>query len=226
MDPSSAALGPVERALAGLATILSEAPWTLGPEDRARAQAAGLSDEMIVHAVALAAQFNYYNRIADAVDLDFDYTSPLPRPDKDAAREPVPAPPSAAWPERGGALGLSLGLRPATLEAFRRLREYQLEREAPLSRLDRRVLCRAVAASVGDGPSCEGLRDAEPRDTREETLAAYARKLSATPWRMALADLEALRALGLEDRGLLDVISVASFQALASRLALALDLPL
>ncbi|HEY5242076.1 MAG TPA: hypothetical protein VIJ22_11445 [Polyangiaceae bacterium] len=51
---------------------------------------------------------------------------------------------------------------------------------------------------------------------------AYAERLTTTPWRLTEDDLHALRALGLDDRGLLDVISVASFQNTASRLSLLL----
>ena len=46
--------------------------------------------------------------------------------------------------------------------------------------------------------------------------------LTATPWRLSEDQLHGLRGLGLEDRGLLDVISVASFQNTASRLRLIL----
>jgi alkylhydroperoxidase family enzyme len=97
-----------------------------------------------------------------------------------------------------------------------------LGRDAPLSRRDRAVLVRAVATSLCDATTVEEHEEALPRSGREEVLAAYAAQLTATPWRVDEEALDALRALALDDRGLLDLISVASFQNTASRLRLVL----
>ncbi len=172
-----------------------------------------------MHAVVQSAFFNYLNRVADAIDLAFDYESPLPRMVKDPARAPLPRPARADWPA-GGAFALSLSLRPATAEGFARWRAYVMEREAPLTVRQRRVIARAVAGSLCDARTWNALADAAPRDAGETTLAAYADKLSRTPWRMSEDDL---RGLGLpDDRARFDAISVAAHQATASRLALVL----
>jgi alkylhydroperoxidase family enzyme len=219
--PAKARLGSADAAILALATEVTERPWALRGADLERARAAGLGDDAVLQAVVLSAYFNYLNRVADAVDIEFDYESPLPVPDRDPSREPEARPPREAWPTRP-AFGLALAQRPLTAEAFDRWRTYVLERDAPLSRRERAVVVRAVAASLCDARTVEALAEAAPGSPREERLAAYAERLTATPWRLTEDDLHALRALGLDDRGLLDVISVASFPNTASRLSLLL----
>jgi alkylhydroperoxidase family enzyme len=219
--PDQARLAAADAAILALATAVTEHPWALGPADHERARAAGLGDDAILQAVILSAYFNYLNRVADAVDIDFDYESRLPRPDRDPLHEPAPRPAPESWPTTP-AFALRLADRPGTAEAYARWRAYVLEREAPLSRRDRAVLARAVASSLCDRRTVHELPDAAPRSAHEERLAAYAEVLTATPWRLTEDLLHGLRGLGLDDRGLLDVISVASFQNTASRLRLAL----
>jgi alkylhydroperoxidase family enzyme len=221
--PDTARLAPRGSALLALATAVTERPWALGAADLERARAAGLGDDAILHAVVLSSFFNYLNRVADAIDLEYDYESKLPRPDRDPSREPIPRPPRESWPRRP-AFTLRLADRAATAEAFGKWRAYVRERDAPLSRRDRAVLMRAVAASLCDARTVDAHPDAAPRSAREELLASYADVLSRTPWRLDEALLHGLRGLGLDDRGLLDVISVASFQTTASRLELVLTL--
>jgi len=220
--PEDARLASPESALLALATAVTERPWEVTTADHARARASGLADGAILHAVTLSAFFNYLNRVADAIDLEYDYESPLPRPDKDRRREPVPRPPRALWPP-GPAFALTLSDRTATAEAFARWQAYVLDRDAPLSRRDRAVLVRAVAASCCDARTVEERADASPASPRERVLAAYATELTVAPWRLDVGRLGTLRALGLDDRGLLDVISVSSFQNTASRLRLVLS---
>jgi alkylhydroperoxidase family enzyme len=219
--PDKARLGPVDSAILGLATSVTQQPWALGRTDYDRARAAGLGNDTILQAVILSAYFNYLNRVADAVDIAFDYESALPTPDRDPLRDPIPRPSRESWPT-APAFALRLADRPGTAEAFDRWRGYVLERESPLSRRDRAVLVRAVASSLCDARTVDGLGDAGPRSTHEKVLASYAEVLTATPWRLSEEQLHGLRALGLDDRGLLDVISVASFQNTASRLRLVL----
>jgi alkylhydroperoxidase family enzyme len=219
--PDRARLGAPEAALLALATRVTETPWSLAPSDHVAARSAGLGDGAVLHAVILSAYFNYLNRVADAIDLEFDYESALPRPDRDPTREPAALPPRARWPA-GPAFGLRFDARPPTFEAFVAWRTYVLERDAPLARRERAVLVRAVASSLCDARTADAHGDATPRSAREELLAAYAEKLTRTPWRLAEADLVALRGVGFDDRGLLDVISVTSFQNTASRLRLTL----
>jgi alkylhydroperoxidase family enzyme len=220
--PDKARLEAPESAIRALATAVTQEPWALERADYDRARAAGLGDDSILQAVILSAYFNYLNRVADAVDIEFDYESALPRPDRDPLREPIPRASPQHWPT-APALGLRLSQRPLTAQAFDRWQTYVLERDEPLSRRDRAVLVRAVASSLCDARTLDALGDAVPRSPREELLAAYAEVLTATPWRLTEAHLHGLRALGLDDRGLLDVISVASFQNTASRLRLVLE---
>ncbi|HEY7295310.1 MAG TPA: hypothetical protein VH916_09715, partial [Dehalococcoidia bacterium] len=44
---------------------------------------------------------------------------------------------------------------------------------------------------------------------QERAMAAYARKLTREPWRMAVADLDSLRQTGLSEEQVLDVVGIA-----------------
>jgi hypothetical protein len=182
----------------------------------------GLTSEAIVQAVTVTSMFNCFTRVADATGIDFDYTSPLPRLIVDHAREPLPRPERGSWPKREPIADLSIALRPATQAALARWSEYVFERDAPLSRRDRAVLARTVAQHVCDSAGVEPRPDAAPRDPREAALAAYAEKLTVTPWRMSADDLLPLREGGLDDRGILDVISVIALENVLTRVRLAL----
>lgn len=221
-DASGRALPGLERALAGLAALLAETPWLLAPDDGDRLRAAGFSDAAIVHAVGQSVYFNYLNRVADAVGIEFDYESPLPRAAVNAAREATPRPPRAEWP-RPGILGMELAaLRPQTAEALARWREYALAPRGPLDGPAKRACAAAAAGALCDAATVDELA-AAPRDARDEALAGYAAKLTATPWRMGPADLDALRAHGLDDRALLDAIATVSIQNGLSRARLCLS---
>lgn len=225
-DPRSIDAPPRERALIGLGALLTEAPWTVDAEDMERMRALGFTDEAIVQAVVIAAMFNCFTRVADATGMEFDYESPLPRIEVDRARAPLPRPEPGSWPRRAPIPGLSLALRPASKAALARWGEYVFTRDAPLSRRDRAVLARTSAFHVCDAVGVERWPGAEPRGQREEALAAYAAKLTLTPWRMEEADLLPLRREGLDDRGLLDVIGVIAHENVAARVRLALGEPL
>jgi uncharacterized peroxidase-related enzyme len=56
-------------------------------------------------------------------------------------------------------------------------------------------------------------------DGRERAILAYAEKLTRTPAEMALADVDALRAAGLDDTGVLQVNLIASFFNYINRVA-------
>jgi uncharacterized peroxidase-related enzyme len=58
-------------------------------------------------------------------------------------------------------------------------------------------------------------------DDRRRTICAYAEKLTATPHLMGEADLEALRAVGLDDNEVWDVVEIASMYNFTNRMALA-----
>jgi alkylhydroperoxidase family enzyme len=221
---AAADLDPADQALAVLATVLAQAPWSIAPEYLHQARAAGLTDLAILQATILAAYFNYLNRVADAVGIDFDYSSPLPRMVKDESKPPFPRPPHAKWPTRPafGDLSVQLDALPRTADAYKRWRQHVLERSSPLDRRSRSVIARAVALELCDGITAELLAPAAPSGPDEQRLVNYAIKLTVTPWRLDAADLEPLRALGFGDTELFDLISVASFQNTASRLAIGL----
>lgn len=61
-------------------------------------------------------------------------------------------------------------------------------------------------------------RDA-PLDERRRALLTYAVKLTRTPAEMVAADVEALRAVGLADRDVLDLAEVVAYYAYANRIA-------
>ena len=216
---------PRERALAGLGAVMSDAPWTITQGDLDRLRAVGVSDEGIVQAVTIGGLFNYVTRVADALALEFDYESALPRLQVDVSVEPVPRPELAEWPAPHPSPRLSLAYRPATEAAFARWRGYAFESDAPISRRDRAVLGRAVASGVCDRVGVATFADSAPASPREIALAAYATKLTLAPWRMTEADLATLRREGLDDAGLLDVISLVGLQNLLSRIRLALEAP-
>ncbi|MFO0757921.1 MAG: hypothetical protein U0359_15600 [Byssovorax sp.] len=216
---------PRQRALAGLSALLTDMPWTLRAGDLDRLAAAGLGDEAIVQAVTISAVFNYLARIADGTGIDFDYESPLPRIVIDRDR---PASPRAAredWPAPNPAPKRSLSLRPMTAGAMGALRAYVYERDAPLSLRERALLGRTAALALCDGPGSLAFAADEPAGAREACLAAYADRLTRTPWKVGEADLNELRAHGLDDRGLLDVISIVAAQNAFSRVRLALEAP-
>lgn len=54
---------------------------------------------------------------------------------------------------------------------------------------------------------------------RERAILAYAEKLTLTPARMTKDDVDALRAVGLDDRGVLQVNLIASFFNFVNRVA-------
>ncbi len=188
-------------------------------------RAVDFSDEGILHVVVLASFFNYLNRVADAVDIEFDYESPLPRMVKNSQREPTPRPSSQSPRDSTAAVPLAMGLaaRPRTAAAFGRWREYVFGRDAPLSKRERRVVARAAAGQLVDFRTLDRMGDAQPRNEHETILAQYAETLTLTPWRLDESGIDRLRGLGLDDAGVLDVISVAAFQNTASRLELVLS---
>jgi alkylhydroperoxidase family enzyme len=75
---------------------------------------------------------------------------------------------------------------------------------------------------VGGAGGVAEREDAIPSTPREATLAAFADKLTLTPWRMDEADLAPLRREGLDDRGVLWAVATVAFQNLLSRVRLAL----
>jgi uncharacterized protein YciW len=201
---------------------VTETPWLVVPEDRYRLRSVGISDEGIVQAACVAAFFNYVTRIADGTGLEWDYESPLPRVQIDRSRAAVERPPRDRWPSMGSRPLASLSLRPQTQQSLAQWDAYMFERDAPLTRRQRAIISRAAAWETCDQSGADRWPDADPRNDAERALVSYARRLSNAPWSVGEADLLPLRELGLDDRGLLDVISLVAYQNTLSRLALAL----
>ena len=117
-----------------------------------------------------------------------------------------------------------LSLRPGTEAALAAFRGYAFERDAPLTRAERRVIALAATEGVCDVAGAALHAGPAPRSpARGGPLRAYAAKLTVTPWRMTEGRSGAApRCEGLDDRGLLDAIALVAFQNTESRIRLAL----
>ena len=203
-------------ALSELATIVTAEPWTLSRQHLKKWHDAGLSDEEVLHAGALASYFGHLNRIADATAVPLDY---------EVRTLPAHADPSVApWPEAPrlvtGRAALDIAGRPATASALTEWRTYMFHRDAPLTRRQRTVIARHVAAWLGDG----GISPPDDLTVNplDEALRALAYEVTLAPWRLSDASFEALREAGFDDAALFDVCATASSAGVFSRLAVAL----
>lgn len=100
---------------------------------------------------------------------------------------------------------------------------------SPLSRTRREAL--AVAVSDVNGcaycVSHHGAALAQlPAEVVDPRLTAWARRVARTPERCSASDIEELRALGLDDRAILDAILTVAYFSFANRLVLATGLSL
>jgi alkylhydroperoxidase family enzyme len=197
---------PRMRALAELAVTVTEAPWTL---ERARF-ARVLSEDDIVHAVALAAYFGHLNRIADAVGVDLDYQ---------VARRPTPiephVPPYAPAPttiERAPVLA-----RTTTATALAAWTSYVMERDATITREQRAMIARRVGQLMG-----LAVAGTSPRSALDHDLLALADQITLAPWRLGPDSFTALRAAGFDDATLFDACVVASTAGVTARIGVAL----
>jgi len=213
-DPSSLVGAPTRMsALVQLAMLVTDEPWTLDTSHRSRWHAAGLDDESILHAIALAAYFGHLNRIADAVavPLDYDVVHVPPHADPTTpalARAPAPI---------ASAPALDLATRPATAAALAEWRACVLDRDAPLSRAERLAITGRVADWLGDAA------DAEPADAPlDPAIAALVETVTLAPWQLADGSFAALRAAGADDARLFDICVVASTAGVISRIRVAL----
>ncbi|NUB06735.1 peroxidase-related enzyme [Azospirillum sp. Vi22] len=62
-------LTPRERAIVDYAVLITERPWTIEPADLDGLRAAGLSEREILEAAAIAAYFNFSNRVNSALGV-------------------------------------------------------------------------------------------------------------------------------------------------------------
>lgn len=212
-------MAPLDRALAAFARKLTATPWLVDARDRQALHDLGLDDGAVAQAVTVVAQFQHFTRMADAVGIEFDYATPLP-PLRIVDREPAPRPPRDRWPRPGPrALDLET-LRPASAQALQAYRAQGLEKDGALPRAERLLLARVAADTCCDvAPELPAVELGTPR---EQALATFARHLSLTPWRTIRPQLDALRAVGLDDEQLLDAAAVTAMQNVWSRLELGL----
>jgi alkylhydroperoxidase family enzyme len=215
-------LPPQEAAIAGIAARITDAPWTLDAGDFARAREVGLSDATLLHVVLQTALFNYLNRMADGLGIEFDYVTDLP-PIARMHRGPLPRPERAMWPQpESRTRSLSIDDRPESAQRYALWTRYNVERDTPLSTSERSVVRRAVALALCDSLTAAEVDGALPASDRERRLAEYATLLTLTPWRLDAASLAPVRDLRLDDEAVLDLVALASFQNAASRIRLAL----
>jgi hypothetical protein len=204
------------RMLVELATAVTEQPWALSRVHLARARSAGLSDADVLHAVALAAFFGHLNRIADAVAVPLDYQVTHAAPAADRSTPPLA--PAPIW--LVGRPALDLGTRAGTAQAIADWRTYMFQRDAPLTRRQRTLIARHVAAWVGDGGiSTPADLTANPLD---DALRVLAEQVTLAPWQLCDDSFTALRRAGFDDAALFDVVATASSAGVFSRIEVAL----
>jgi alkylhydroperoxidase family enzyme len=206
-DPRAVAMrwpAPRWRALAELAAAVTDAPWTLSRAHHARARAAGLGDDEILHAIALAAFFGHLNRIADAVAVELDYEVAHRPPHAEPATPRLEVAPEVVR----GAPALAIEARPATASALAAWRDYVVSRDPRNAEI-----AAWVAGLVGDGRAVSS--DGSP--TR-----ALVEQVTLAPWELSDASFAALRAQGLDDAALFAICSAASSFATFARLRVAL----
>jgi alkylhydroperoxidase family enzyme len=208
---------PRPRALAELTRAVTEAPWELSRAHHARARAAGLDDDDVLHAIAQAAFFSHLNRIADAVGVALDYI---------VRREPPPPeraiPPFLAAPEPvTGAPALELARRAPTAAALAAWMDHVARPSPALDGYRRAMIATRVGRLLGDATG-----DAAPRAgadaATDRALLELADRITLAPWTLDAASYAPLRAAGFTDRDVFDACAVASSAGVFSRIEVAL----
>jgi len=206
---------PRIRALAELAAVTTEAPWALSRAHHERARDAGLSDDDVLHAIALAAFFGHLNRIADAVDVPLDYRVRRDPPRAEPATPPfLAAPPPTALPALPA---LTLARRGPTAAALAAWMNHVARPSPALDGYGRAMIATRVGRLLGDVTG-----EAPPRTDLDRALLELADRITLAPWQLDAASYAALRAAGLDDRGLFDACVVASSAGVFSRIEVAL----
>lgn len=195
---------PRLRMLAEVASVVTEAPWALSPGHHDRAREAGLSDDELLHAIALSAFFGHVDRIADAVAVPLDYEVRHMPPHAEPATPPLHRAPRA----RRGTPALAIESRPATARALTAWRDYLVARDPA-----NRTIAAWVAALLGDG-------DAVPDE--DSPLRRLVEEVTLAPWQLGDNSFAPLRAIGYDDAALFDACAAASSFGVFSRLRVAL----
>lgn len=205
-----------QRMIAELTMRVTEAPWLLAREHLSRAHKASLSDEDILHVVALSSFFGHLNRVADVTGVPLDYQVMHAAPAPDPSIPPWPA----ATELVAGRPTIELTRRSATHAALAQWRNYIFYRDAPLTRRQRTLLARWVAAWLGDG----GI--SPPTDLtvnpHDDALRAFAELVTLAPWQISEAQLAPLRAAGYDDAAIFDATATVTSAGAFSRIEVAL----
>jgi hypothetical protein len=204
------------RALAELAVIVTTEPWALSRTHHTAAHEAGLSDDEILHAIALSSYFGHLNRIADAVAVPLDYVVQLQVPLADPTAPAMRASPIAVT----GRPAIELARRPATAAAMTAWRTYIFDRDAPLTRRQRTVLARWASLFVGDGGI--STPDDLTYNPIDGSLRELAEIITLAPWKISDDTFAPLRKHGLDDTSIFDACAVASSAGMFSRVTVAL----
>ena len=207
---------PRLRALADIATLVTEAPWALSSVHRDRAHAAGLDDDAILQAILIAVFLGHCNRVVDAVGMGLDYTVEIKPPIADPTVPPFALAP-APFATRAA---IDVARRPAAAAALVAWRSYMFDRDAPLTRRQRTVIARWVARWLGDATISPP--DDLTINPLDDALRELAETITLAPWRLTDASFAKLRAAGLDDAALFDAVAVASTTGLFSRITVAL----
>lgn len=207
--------------LAELAATVTEAPWSLSSSHRARAHAAGLSDDELLHAILLSSFFGHLNRVADAVAVPLDYQVRHLPPHAEPATPPLPRAPAPVH----GAPALAIDARPATAAALTAWRDYLLARDPVNAQI-----AAWVAALLGDGEGAADAADAadaahaaaSPAAGAPSELRRLVERVTLAPWQLDEASFAPLRAAGLDDAQLFHACAAASSFGVFSRIRVAL----
>jgi alkylhydroperoxidase family enzyme len=198
---------PRQRALAQVATVVTETPWRLS-----RAITGPLDDDALLHAIALASFFGHLNRIADAVAVPLDYQVRLEPPHAEPATPALlPAP---------GILGgsaLEIERRPTTAAALASWRSYIMEHESATLPRGRRAMIESRVATLLGAPA----EPHEPSSPIDHALLALAELVTLAPWQLSDRAFASLRDEGFSDAALFEACAVASSVGVWSRIAVA-----
>jgi alkylhydroperoxidase family enzyme len=198
------------RMLAEIASVVTEVPWALSPDHHVRARDAGLSDDELLHAIALSSFFGHLNRIADAVGVALDYEVRHRPPHAEPATPPLHRAPARI---RGTPV-LAIDARPATAAALAAWRDYVVAR-SPVSH----QIAAWVAELLGDG---DGDGDGDPVPGDESELRRLVEQVTLAPWRLGDDSFAPLRGTGYDDAALFDACAAASAFGVFSRIRVAL----
>jgi uncharacterized protein YciW len=238
-DFRRAHLSTRQAAILTFADKLSRTPWLVGPQDAADLRRAGLGDLEALHAVLGCAHFNYFNRVADGLGIALDYERTLPAVESrpaghEAAAKGEPAGAAASAGKKGWKtmedVFAAMTPNPEARDLARKWRAHHLRETVSLGRAARLDIGAAIAGFCGARiPLGEYQADHErpaagggspPADS---PFLAHALRLTGRPWTITEAHLDDLRRVGLDDRGLVELTTLASYLNFESRAAVGLE---